>query len=323
MNKKGFIEIQFNWLFILVAGAIILLFFIALIYSQKASAAEKVNYQILTDLETIVTGANVASKTSYTIKLPSVEVTFKCPDCDCSYYVGEKLGVALKEKIVFAPSLIKGRQMITWSTEWEMPFFVTNFLFVTSPEARYIIVNSTGYGDIADKLFQKIPDTINKELVGTTDVVVDKNNYFTRIVRFGSDSPPAGWQLSGDVSEIWFSPNQGSLDFGTVRFGTGDELQLLGEATVYAAIFTQDEGMYKCNMAKAFRKLNLVSEIYRDRTLALASHSSLCKPMYQGSSFGVYSTAKYPDDAQSVVTGYNLLSASNYQLQLWSCPLLY
>ena len=41
MNKKGIIEIQFNWIFVLVVGAIILVFFFGFVQKQKSFAEEK------------------------------------------------------------------------------------------------------------------------------------------------------------------------------------------------------------------------------------------------------------------------------------------
>ena len=77
-GKKGFIEIQFNWIFILVVGTIILIFFIMLIAKQKDVSEERVNKKILTYIDGILTGTEVRKKVTNTVDIPNIELEFGC-----------------------------------------------------------------------------------------------------------------------------------------------------------------------------------------------------------------------------------------------------
>src|SRR3989338_5974677 len=145
LEKRGAIEVQFNWIFILVAGTVILLFFGTIIMKQRAAAEEKLSASLLTDLDSIITGSMVSKNAFNFISIPKKEINFM--DCDF-YYIGKKneenakLKRDIKEKIIFAPDLIKGTRLTIWTLPWEIPYRVTNFLYLTSPEVRYIIVYS-------------------------------------------------------------------------------------------------------------------------------------------------------------------------------------
>src|SRR3989338_6677756 len=85
LHKKADVEIQINWIFIIIVGGIILIFFIGLITKQKTVSTTKLNINIRESLDTIFTSSQVASGTANLINTPDLEVDF---DCD-NYYVGE------------------------------------------------------------------------------------------------------------------------------------------------------------------------------------------------------------------------------------------
>jgi len=136
-SKKGSIEIQFSWIFILIAGALIVAFFIIIVQKQKQLADVKLSGDIKADLSTILTGSRVSRGTSSLIEIPQATIYY---DCD-GYSVGN-LG-AINPGITFSPDTLKGTGLMMWSLDWNVPFRVDNFLYITSPEIRYIFVTDT------------------------------------------------------------------------------------------------------------------------------------------------------------------------------------
>ena len=63
LSRKAQIETQFNWLFILVAGAVILIFFAGIVIKQKSSSEQKIAENVMTDLQSIFTGGSVSTGT--------------------------------------------------------------------------------------------------------------------------------------------------------------------------------------------------------------------------------------------------------------------
>ena len=78
--KKAQVEVQINWIFVIVAGGLILLFFFGLIRWQKSQSEQSLAYNILNDLEAIFTASGVSTKTFNTIQFPDIIVDFKCED---------------------------------------------------------------------------------------------------------------------------------------------------------------------------------------------------------------------------------------------------
>ena len=60
---KGQVTVQFNWIYVMVAGAAILLFFIMIITQQKDMSEKRLNYKVMNILENIFTGSTVAENT--------------------------------------------------------------------------------------------------------------------------------------------------------------------------------------------------------------------------------------------------------------------
>ena len=97
-SRKAQVETQFNWIFILIVGAIILAFFTYIVIKQKAASDAKIAGKISQQLNTILVGAKVSSGTVQDIPTPEVSIHFTCND----YYIGpasQRLG----NLIVFAP----------------------------------------------------------------------------------------------------------------------------------------------------------------------------------------------------------------------------
>ena len=154
-KKKGVIEVQFNWIFTLIVGALILALFSSIIIKQKSSSENTISATLLTNLETILVGAKISTGTINVIDMPKTNIEFSC-----NQYSQGNAQKQIRDKVIFSPNLLKGKQLITWALEWKVPFKITNFLYVTSPEVRYILIGTDSTFKIINST---IPNEINKE----------------------------------------------------------------------------------------------------------------------------------------------------------------
>jgi len=347
-SKKGVVEVQFNWIFILIAGALILAFFISLVAKQKTTSDLSAKAKISVDLEAILTGAGSSRGTVNIIDIPKAEIEFYCG----SYMIG---GISRDAKeIIFAPSLIKGTKLIAWSLGWDVPYRVTNFLYLTSPEARYILV---GTGDLFLEINKTIPDKINKEWYPTkpTDtfplIVQSKNNYKVKFVLFDTiitsnvdisalskmpDDDVTAIKINGDINsgEITFYKKQGGSWKGT---GEGTSYYL-GKESLIGAIFSEykdieTEKVYDCIMKKAFKRLDIVSQIYASRsneikntvtdTTCAGIHSSANIDLISISDISAALSQSFPNTLNDIVGKASNLKNLNDNAQSYSCPLIY
>jgi len=303
-NRKAVVEVQFNWIFILIVGGLLLLFFGGFIVKQKQAADIKLSSQVITDLEAVLIGAGVSAGAAELIEIPDIPIAITC----------DKFGIKDVEKPIskanpiFGPNLIKGNFLVTWTKPWDIPFRVTNFLFVTTPQVRYVLV---GAGDFAEDVFNELPPrtitydeeprlTMNKEMLADISAMENLKNYKVRFVFFGQQDltmqaipEKLASMPDEDITAVAIN---GDFNFGQVDFyvKSGDTFEkkgssaYLGDTTLFGAIFAEDIETYECVMNKAFTKLNIVAGIYLDRVLNLfADYSSdpVCSTYYEDGAY--------------------------------------
>jgi len=301
LHKKGAIEVQFNWIFVIVVGAIILTFFVHIVLKQKELSDLKISARIINDMETIVVGAREARGTIMQVELPDTELRFQCDECDCKYYVSS-MSKSFADNILFTPGIIAGVKMFSWTLDWNSPFRITNFLYLTNPRVRFIFVSSDTSSEpskkLSDKIKKDLPREIKANFVSNEDdnAIVYRNENRIRFVFLGWEKSDMDEYIEklGDgvrdevVSAIFVenpgSPNLGKVTFYNVKDGKFDpdpnapgglvqyETYYMGYEALLAAIFSEDHEIYNCNMAKAFQRLKYVTKTYRGKIEQLIGH---------------------------------------------------
>ncbi len=347
MKKRGVVDIQFNWIFIIIAGALVLMFFVSLVNKQRSLSDIRSSQAIASNLDSILTGAQISTDTSNTVDLPSVAISLSCDD----FSVGPVRRNLLLD-IVFSPYVLRGRKMITWALDWSVPFRVANFLYLTDPELRYIIVdNGKGLGA---KVMDAMPKEVNREVVSRPNVgsLVDKNNYHVRFVFLGDPLDAALGPFrnmdTGAISAVSFpdladktmlmSTGRAvfySFDKANAKFASPQVSFYLKEESFFGALFAADANGYNCAMRKAFRKLERVAEMYAFRSITLQKFygAGPCAAHHRSNTIqdiGIAATRQsenFPTTVADIQTiqenARRLGDEQNQPLQLISCPLIY
>tara|TARA_Y100000310_G_scaffold291943_1_gene320283 strand:- start:18264 stop:19406 length:1143 start_codon:yes stop_codon:yes gene_type:complete len=311
-KKRGVVEVQFNWIFILIIGGIILLFFLGVVRTQKKVAETKISATISTDLRAILSGVEVSTQTASLIGIPKAEIEYECQ----GYTVGGITG--MRPIASFSPNLIKSNKLFSWALPWSIPYRAMNFIYLTSPEVRYIIVDDEPSNpDSPAKLLNALlPQRfiaeegkerllMNKEIVPNGAIpsvadITDLNNYKVRFIFFSDPSsislPPDLQNSKHDITAIWIDPesslpSEKKLEgYGTITYyySDGTDFQevsasvspspttyYLGLPSLLAAVFAEDIESYNCNMERAFKKLGFITAIYFDKTSEMYDHFNL------------------------------------------------
>jgi len=287
---------QFNWIFVLVAGTIILIFFITIVQKQRMISQTKLAASIRTDISAILTGAGVAPDTTNILTMPKTPISFTCDEEGYSDFEIAKTGVNKKTPFdaIFAPDLVKGPTLITWSKEFKMPFKVMNFLYLTDAQIRYILVFNPG-NQLAEQIEAELPDEINKEAIIPGSNVIDKNNYKVKFIFFEPVDTTIITQAASsfrtmsdkDVTAIKISQN--SIEFykktgsyftpqGAIPVPKDEE-----NTFIYGAIFSEDQTFFECNLKKSLKRLAVVSKLFAYRESEIKSLAgSGCALYYYG-----------------------------------------
>jgi len=282
MKKSGQIQITFNWVYILIAGAVILLFFAGLVIKQKAVSEQNLATDVVSILDSIFTSAGVSSQTKVfldTSGLSSYTLFFNCQD-----RVGE-LGIkgqgqSIQNAIdpIFAPAEVQTTGLILWSLPYNFPYKVIDFLYIIPANAKYYLLGADN--DFIREFTNSTADesprlNINTEFISSLNEVKATSGILLRLVDLQGNlivSGPVPTNLI-DSSATAVTFTAGGINFYQENKGQwvlsnqDGPLPLISlggerDAAKYGAIFSSDADNYWCNMQKAFHRLQYVTEVY-------------------------------------------------------------
>jgi len=342
MQKKGVIEVQFNWIFVVIVGIIIMLFFITIVQKQKGLHDKRIEATVQSDLSAILTGAELSAGTAHIITIPQTTISYDCE----GFKSGNREPFSVR--FAFAPGEIDTRELLTWSAEWAVPYTAANFLMVTSPTVRYAFL----YKDIspneslARSIFGELPDEMLKDINVESFPLGNRNSPLVRIVHVGTSIPVVPvdlWGMEDDaVSLLEVIPIDG-IDHGYVEFyvkdGATNTFQLdgrsvyIGKAALFGAIFADSAATYECSMERAMKQLGLMTNLTINRTDYLYWYYNgtfrRCPSHYGDAINALYSMQSSSQDpydditTASIHTAIATLRHKNAMLLSRSCPLVY
>lgn len=310
--KKAQIAISFNWIFVIIVGVVFLTFFFSIISSQTKSSEKKVSATIAKQFETILGTTSQQPGTFKTYRTSPIELNFFCDaNRAVSYYAIKDFPAGeTTYDVMFTPEKMQGTSMFTWTQEWNYPFSVTNFLYVTNKFQMFVVydpgsIRSSKVPQLLDHFpsnltVYRMNDTKWPTAIMNNDVYtyVFFANQLNDIISLGDDV------IIPEKSQIVIIEPDSNTDFfksGNLYFISGenydstllsdltvlDSSPYFGEASVYGAMFAGAKQGYDCNMDKAFRRLNMMNTLNQYRiqnALPDISPVTNCFFLYNGSS---------------------------------------
>ncbi len=286
-KKQGQISLTFNWIYVLIAGAVILLFFVGIVVKQKAASEEMLAGDIVGIMDSIFNAAGVSEKTKNFLDISGLAgytLYFDCMDGLGEYGVKGSSGKAENAiDPIFAPLEISASQLIVWSLPYKLPYKVIDFLFVTSINTKYFLFGESSFA----KEFIEAASGFNIQhaRAGEYQSLDPGKNFQVRIidadgnvVREGSPVPQKFSELDKNrvtaVSFIFEESIKKAVYYSMDSQGkwrkSGPAVPILSlggekDAASYAAVFAQDGTIYQCNMKKALKRLEYVNLIYEEK----------------------------------------------------------
>jgi len=304
-TKKGQMTLTFNWVFVLIAGGMILLFFVGIIVKQQSVSEQKLNFDIITVMDSILTGSTVSEQTINfvdTSGLAGFELYFNCElddgggfnDLYAAYGItGTSASSELPMQTLFAPQSMEGTEMITWSLPYKMPFKVMDLLMVTSTSIKYYVIGAEG-SDFRQSLENATEGFTIDFISDVSEISSSGELYHTRIIDLDgstlvdgggiplglerdADSTVSGVLVGSTLSQVDYFVKDGnnwerSTSSGSIPvISTGLQER---EAALYAALFAADDEVYTCNMMKAFKRYHILVQLYQEETEILKRYYS-------------------------------------------------
>lgn len=338
--KKGIIEVQFNWLFVLIIGAVILMLFAGIIIRQKNISETSKNVLLLNNLDAIFSGSEASKGTVNIVKIPETRIEFRCN----RYSIG-KLSKQLDVMNVFPPSILKGDRLISMTLDFSMPYRITNIVYITSPKYRYLFIG----GDNAGEMERMMPNETFSGIFSTLGEVRYEGEEKARFVFF-DDFLSDGSILSFNLDDYVKLPDndvtalnvKGSLESGTIEFFRKQQDKFtkigassyVGKESLLGAIFSDDPGIYSCVMDDVFEKINIATQVYKGKIEGIRNSYSESNDRCSALLDSVYtlenidrilaaSSAFTLLNSDEIISAAKSLQSQNKQAQLQSCAVIY
>src|SRR3989338_8150744 len=143
-SRRAQVEMTFHWIYVLLAGVVILLFFVGIVVKQKTVAEQRLSTDLTLILESIFTAAGVSESTKIALATSGFAdetLFFRCLDGATEYgFVGKGSPITDTVTPLFALEYLKGTQLFLWSLPYHLPYKVADLLFITSPSVKYVLL---------------------------------------------------------------------------------------------------------------------------------------------------------------------------------------
>ncbi|HLD33463.1 MAG TPA: hypothetical protein VJB66_01970 [Candidatus Nanoarchaeia archaeon] len=281
--KKAQVSVPFQWMYVLIAGAVILMLFITFVSRQKDSSEKQLSIEVTQKLNNIFTLTAQSTKTFNPQRMSPAELHFSCDKDDVSqYWIGKGSPESIETIAVFASSRIPiEKQLDTWTWPFDMPFSVMNVMFLSSPTITTFVV----YDD--EPFSETIRTKMQEDFPGEFNVIDIEIDDFTNERGYSLSTPLVRMIYLTDIQQlpprIQRMPDQNVLAvrIGSERTATyykkqGNQLiedeavaiiQTLDDPNpaFYGVFFSQNAEFYQCTMRKIFKRMSLLAGLYEAR----------------------------------------------------------
>ena len=277
-GRKGVIDAQFNWIFVMIAGFVIFLFIIGIVYSQKHNADKQAGIAVINQITTLLKGKQQASDVYSEITLPRTNINFRC-DTGTNYFtfkIENSERTQLPVEIIFAPQDINTNKMLVWSQTFSTGFPVGAFTYITTTDSILLMFNNSDTGAYAKKIFDDIPSNITHRYI--TSITEYSDFKRRRIVCFEGYCPGSTPATDTDYLKITPASGAGLYDYGNVTFhkkGNSDNadsrfvIPYISKAGLYGAIFSDTSDYYSCQMSRAMEQFEIKRSLVERRLLLI------------------------------------------------------
>ena len=269
---------QFNWIFVIVAGAIILGFFVTFTVKFIDIQQKKADFTVAKNIETNIQTLKTSSTDLYcdTSASPSclsmgekTYIEFYFQDGANKIIINKNVDHELNGETVYAPNLVFSKNLDFWVKPWSFPFHLSNFVFVSDPEKKFYLVFDQTTEDFVNLLDIPVIFSLQKIPVSQLSSIVPKS----RVVFIISSEPPSNVISSLKSKKVILS--YVNINTHKIKYYDNDEkdLDYLGDSQLLASIFSESTSNYVCNFDLNKKELNQVAKIYQQKSKLLSQFS--------------------------------------------------
>lgn len=269
-NKKGIVEIQFNWLYVVIVGFVIIIAFISVINGIRNSSEKEREYEISKYFDTLLLGDTLLENSERNVSLYGMNLKIdnaKTGEAQCNYYSLGKTGIKQEIKYIPVFSLENIKSFLLSKTyAWDYPFRASFFIYITSPHNVFI------YDDQTIKNY--LPS--NSKSLDINNNFINRNYDYIRYILVNENMPILDNRVSklkdSQVSAVKIDLNKGIIEYYEKKgsnFVFRAKSFFFDKETLLAAIYSDNKNSYECNLKKAILRLNKITKTLIERSKIL------------------------------------------------------
>ena len=267
--KKGQTESSFTWIFVSIAGVLILFFFIAFAFDIISFGSKMNALQVRNILNEKMNALGFAVNKFESFSFPSdVDVNLHCDQ------VSQKMLLSVKElsdapanlqHIVFSQNNIVGKQFVLWTQNWEYPFLITNYFYLYKPNQKFYLVYDRDSESRVNQI--NIPGAIIETVSSIPDTVTNSD-----VIIFFKNPTNLGLLNQNKVLQV--------TDTQVKFINEGTSKDYLSDEMLVGAFLVSDSEEYQCLYDKSLTKKNLITDIYIRKADYLILKTDNCDNIY-------------------------------------------
>ncbi|MBI5391828.1 hypothetical protein HZB00_02380 [Candidatus Woesearchaeota archaeon] len=270
-HKKGETE-QFNWIFVLVAGAIFFSFFVFFTFRFAHAQEQKHNLALAKILYDGALGvAGTKNNLDTTLQFPQpVELIFTCLGTRAAFSINhedpaEELEPSL---LVFMPGHFSGTKIQTWTSSWNQPFFINNIVYFSSLEKEYYLIYDQAHASFVDELSFPSQLRVHKQ---ARSIFIPNSSQLT--VAFFTNEPPTSQELQSlpSATILFVQPEQQTFSYYSSAGKLSNTIYYYDSSFLTGALVS-DVSSFSCSLQRAQQRFEKISSLYAVKAGLLDQH---------------------------------------------------
>ena len=288
MKNKAQMSSGFNYIFALIIGGVIFMFFVGFAYKFMDFGGTLSAAELVTSLNDEFSAFSVSDSAE-----KDLELTQKV---DFMVYEGKIMSGGQSkaiDHIIYAPISVSGKEIYIATKSVELPYSIGNVFYVTDDLTYYVLV----YDQTTEKVVTDLKDSYNAMPTNFPSIVVSKSdlqsninilvettsNYKNVKFVFFTDYDDVLNDISSSFGKYEILKVSSTIDdysYGQIMFSDGTESIYLGYPLLIGGIVAADSYSYNYNLDKLFEKLGRVTGVNYDKSKFISTRLPECDYSY-------------------------------------------
>ncbi|GEM_PF-1519551 len=331
-NNKGDANLLFKWIFGVIAGGLILLFFVRFSWVHIEGGQTLEGQQILLDIDDRLDAFGVGEQYDTFDLRDDFDLTFQCRDIRVGQLGTVNHYSRTTPHALFAPPQLSGEYLTVWTRQWSYPYPIAQLYYLSNPSTRIFVVSDTSSLDEVQTLVERIPEPFNVKIIprnsfDPTFLASQLKGAETATVAFFGSPPNNVEELYSVVrtytplTVILINQDQQTATV-TDSDGRSEDVYYLNDDVLYGLLFSGSG--YQCVQTHTIQRLRSITQLYEHKLSRLIGkiQDQHCRDLFQEGTL-LLQRFEQAITKQEYTIVHDKLIQHNIKMEGAQCPTIY